>query len=58
MWQNRFLSKPSKSGLVAGDTEHRSGVYIGVHEHSSTGSAYQKTDYGKLRKQSNNGEEA
>ncbi|MDR1332896.1 MAG: dienelactone hydrolase family protein [Holosporales bacterium] len=45
---NRPLSKPSESGLLLGDTEHRSGVYSDVHEHSSTGSTQQETDYGGL----------
>ncbi|MDR1333039.1 MAG: palindromic element RPE1 domain-containing protein [Holosporales bacterium] len=42
------LSKPSESDLMEGDTERRSAVYEEVHEHSSTGSTYQKTDYGGL----------
>ncbi|MDR0624836.1 MAG: palindromic element RPE1 domain-containing protein, partial [Holosporales bacterium] len=28
-----------------GDTEHRSGAYLDVREHSSTGSTYPKTDF-------------
>ncbi|MDR0625597.1 MAG: palindromic element RPE1 domain-containing protein [Holosporales bacterium] len=31
------LSKPSKSEFWEGDTEHRSGAYLDVREHSSTG---------------------
>ncbi|MDR0625088.1 MAG: palindromic element RPE1 domain-containing protein, partial [Holosporales bacterium] len=38
------LSKPSKSEFWEGDTEHRSGAYLDVREHSSTGSTYPKTD--------------
>ncbi|MDR1609397.1 MAG: hypothetical protein LBR78_00890 [Holosporales bacterium] len=49
-----LLSKPSKSELMGGDTERRSGVYCGVHEHSSTGSTYQKTDCEELGKKSIN----
>ncbi|MDR1333356.1 MAG: hypothetical protein LBJ69_03060 [Holosporales bacterium] len=40
------LSKPPQSELLLGDTEHRSGVYSGVHEHSSTGSMQEETDCG------------
>ncbi|MDR0624910.1 MAG: palindromic element RPE1 domain-containing protein, partial [Holosporales bacterium] len=36
------LSKPSKSEFWEGDTEHRSGAYLDVREHSSTGSTYPK----------------
>jgi hypothetical protein len=43
---NRSQTKPSESELLLGDTEHRSGVYRGVHEHSSTGSTQQETDCG------------
>ncbi|MDR1333575.1 MAG: tRNA (adenosine(37)-N6)-dimethylallyltransferase MiaA [Holosporales bacterium] len=43
-----FASKPPESGLLLGDTERRSGVYSGVHEHSSTGSTQQETDSGGL----------
>ncbi|MDR0625473.1 MAG: palindromic element RPE1 domain-containing protein [Holosporales bacterium] len=39
------LSKPSKSEFWEGDTEHRSGAYLDVREHSSTGSTYPKTDF-------------
>ncbi|MDR1333091.1 MAG: excinuclease ABC subunit UvrC [Holosporales bacterium] len=47
--QNRLrISKPPESELLLGDTERRSGVYIEVHEHSSTGSTQQETDYGGL----------
>ncbi|MDR1333240.1 MAG: phosphatidate cytidylyltransferase [Holosporales bacterium] len=42
----KLLSKPSESELLLGDTEHRSGVYSDVHEHSSTGSTQQETDCG------------
>ncbi|MDR1289084.1 MAG: endonuclease III [Holosporales bacterium] len=45
---NRPPSKPSESELLLGDTEHRSGVYNEVHEHSSTGSTQQETDCGEL----------
>ncbi|MDR0625281.1 MAG: palindromic element RPE1 domain-containing protein [Holosporales bacterium] len=38
------LSKPSKSEFWEGDTEHTSGAYLDVREHSSTGSTYPKTD--------------
>ncbi|MDR1333019.1 MAG: hypothetical protein LBJ69_01265 [Holosporales bacterium] len=38
-------SNPSESGLLLGDTERRSGVYKEVHEHSSTGSTKEETDY-------------
>ncbi|MDR0625373.1 MAG: palindromic element RPE1 domain-containing protein [Holosporales bacterium] len=34
---NGPLSKPSKSEFWEGDTEHRSGAYLDVREHSSTG---------------------
>jgi RPE1 domain-containing protein len=44
----RQLSKPSESELLLGDTERRSGVYMWVHEHSSTGLTQQETDYGGL----------
>ncbi|MDR1333458.1 MAG: hypothetical protein LBJ69_03605 [Holosporales bacterium] len=44
-----LLLKPSESGLLLGDTERRSGVYKGVHEHSSTGSTQEETDYGGFR---------
>jgi DNA polymerase-3 subunit alpha len=37
--------KPSESELLLGDTEQRSGVYKEVHEHSSTGSTKEETDY-------------
>ncbi|MDR0625322.1 MAG: palindromic element RPE1 domain-containing protein [Holosporales bacterium] len=30
----------SKSEFLEGDTEHKSGVYLDVREHSSTGSTY------------------
>ncbi|MDR1333115.1 MAG: palindromic element RPE1 domain-containing protein [Holosporales bacterium] len=42
----RPLSKPSESELLLGDTERRSGVYLEVHEHSSTGSTQQEADCG------------
>ncbi|MDR0625614.1 MAG: palindromic element RPE1 domain-containing protein [Holosporales bacterium] len=42
---NEPLSKPSKSEFWEGDTEHRSGAYLDVREHSSTGSTYPKTDF-------------
>ncbi|MDR1289301.1 MAG: hypothetical protein LBJ77_02815 [Holosporales bacterium] len=45
----RFISpppKPPQSDLLLGDTEHRSGVYLGVHEHSRTGSTKEETDCG------------
>ncbi|MDR0625363.1 MAG: palindromic element RPE1 domain-containing protein [Holosporales bacterium] len=42
---NGPLSKPSKSEFWEGDTEHRSGAYLLVREHSSTGSTYPKTDF-------------
>ncbi|MDR1333053.1 MAG: hypothetical protein LBJ69_01465 [Holosporales bacterium] len=42
----RLPSKPPESELLLGDTEHRGGVYIGVHEHSSTGSTQQEGDCG------------
>jgi enolase len=45
-------SKPPQSDLLLGDTEHRSGVYLGVHEHSSTGSTQQETDCEELRRRS------
>ncbi|MDR0625187.1 MAG: palindromic element RPE1 domain-containing protein, partial [Holosporales bacterium] len=35
----------SKSEFWEGDTEHRSGAYLDVREHSSTGSTYPKTDF-------------
>ncbi|MDR1289063.1 MAG: hypothetical protein LBJ77_01580 [Holosporales bacterium] len=44
--ENRSLQKPPQSDLLLGDTEHRSGVYLGVHEHSSTGSTKEETDCG------------
>ncbi|MDR0625360.1 MAG: palindromic element RPE1 domain-containing protein [Holosporales bacterium] len=37
----------------AGDTEHRSGTYLDVREHSSTGSTYPKTDFEEFGKRSN-----
>ncbi|MDR1333242.1 MAG: glutamate--tRNA ligase [Holosporales bacterium] len=40
--------QPTESELMEGDTERRSGVYKEVHEHSSTGSTQQETDYGEL----------
>ncbi|MDR0625496.1 MAG: palindromic element RPE1 domain-containing protein, partial [Holosporales bacterium] len=40
--KNGPLSKPSKSEFWEGDTEHRSGAYLDVREHSSTGSTYPK----------------
>ncbi|MDR0625627.1 MAG: palindromic element RPE1 domain-containing protein, partial [Holosporales bacterium] len=40
--ENGPLSKPSKSEFWEGDTEHRSGAYLDVREHSSTGSTYPK----------------
>ncbi|MDR1333123.1 MAG: palindromic element RPE1 domain-containing protein [Holosporales bacterium] len=43
---DRLLSKPPESELLLGDTERRSGVYKGVHEHSSTGSTQQGADCG------------
>ncbi|MDR0624895.1 MAG: palindromic element RPE1 domain-containing protein [Holosporales bacterium] len=46
------LSKPSKSEFWEGDTEHRSGAYLDVREHSSTGSTYQKTDFEEFGKRS------
>jgi hypothetical protein len=46
---NRLISKPSESELLLGDTEQRSGVYLEVHEHSSTGSTQQETDYGGFK---------
>ncbi|MDR0625414.1 MAG: palindromic element RPE1 domain-containing protein, partial [Holosporales bacterium] len=36
-----------------GDTEHRSGAYLDVREHSSTGSTYPKTDFEGFGKRSN-----
>ncbi|MDR1332857.1 MAG: NADH-quinone oxidoreductase subunit K [Holosporales bacterium] len=48
-------SKPPESGLLLEDTERRSGVYIEVHEHSSTGSTPQETDYGLQFKPSESG---
>ncbi|MDR0624848.1 MAG: palindromic element RPE1 domain-containing protein, partial [Holosporales bacterium] len=36
-----------------GDTEHRSGAYLDVREHSSTGSTYPKTDFEEFGKRSN-----
>ncbi|MDR0624905.1 MAG: palindromic element RPE1 domain-containing protein [Holosporales bacterium] len=39
------LSKLSKSEFWEGDTEHRSGAYLDVREHLSTGSTYPKTDF-------------
>ncbi|MDR1288887.1 MAG: hypothetical protein LBJ77_00625 [Holosporales bacterium] len=50
---NRPLSKPSESEFLIGDTEYRSGVYLGVHEHSSTGSTPQKADCEELGRGSN-----
>ncbi|MDR0625001.1 MAG: palindromic element RPE1 domain-containing protein [Holosporales bacterium] len=44
------LSKPSKSEFWEGDTEHRSGAYLDVREHSSTGSTYPKTDLKSLER--------
>ncbi|MDR0624870.1 MAG: palindromic element RPE1 domain-containing protein, partial [Holosporales bacterium] len=41
--KNGPLSKPSKSEFWEGDTEHRSGAYLDVREHSSTGSTSPKT---------------
>ncbi|MDR1333371.1 MAG: NAD(P)/FAD-dependent oxidoreductase [Holosporales bacterium] len=50
---NRPLSKPSESELLLGGTEHRSGVYLEVHEHSSTGSTQQEADCGGFGMRSN-----
>ncbi|MDR0625156.1 MAG: palindromic element RPE1 domain-containing protein, partial [Holosporales bacterium] len=36
-----------------GNTEHRSGAYLDVREHSSTGSTYPKTDFEEFGKRSN-----
>jgi glutamyl-tRNA synthetase len=47
--------KPPQSDLLLGDTEHRSGVYLGVHEHSSTGSTKEETDSGRLGRGSKDG---
>ncbi|MDR0624973.1 MAG: palindromic element RPE1 domain-containing protein [Holosporales bacterium] len=47
------LSKPSKSEFWEGDTEHRSGAYLDVREHSSTGSTSPKTDFEESGKRSN-----
>ncbi|MDR0625192.1 MAG: UvrD-helicase domain-containing protein [Holosporales bacterium] len=49
---NGPLSNPSKSEFWEGDTEHRSGAYLDVREHSSTGSTYPKTDFEEFRKRS------
>jgi 23S rRNA (adenine2503-C2)-methyltransferase len=46
--QTRPPPKPPQSDLLLGDTEHRSGVYSNVHEHSSTGSTKEETDCGRL----------
>ncbi|MDR0625427.1 MAG: palindromic element RPE1 domain-containing protein [Holosporales bacterium] len=46
------LSKPSKSEFWEGDTEHRSGAYLDVREHSSTESTYPKTDFEEFGKRS------
>ncbi|MDR0625395.1 MAG: palindromic element RPE1 domain-containing protein [Holosporales bacterium] len=35
------------------ETEHRSGAYLDVREHSSTGSTYTKTDFEEFGKRSN-----
>jgi DNA modification methylase len=48
----RLRSKASESEFLEGDTERRSGVYSDVHEHSSTGSTYQKTDSEEFRTKS------
>ncbi|MDR1233593.1 MAG: aspartate--tRNA ligase [Holosporales bacterium] len=48
----RPLSKPSESVLMEGDPARRTGVYLGVHEDSSTGSTQQKTGCGELGKRS------
>jgi single-stranded-DNA-specific exonuclease len=53
--KNRPPPKPPQSDLLLGDTEHRSGVYLGVHEHSSTGSTKEETDCGGLGGGSNVG---
>ncbi|MDR1233718.1 MAG: CTP synthase [Holosporales bacterium] len=50
---NRPLSQPPESELLGGKPEHRTGVYFGVHEASSTGLTYQEADYGELGKGSN-----
>ncbi|MDR0625176.1 MAG: palindromic element RPE1 domain-containing protein [Holosporales bacterium] len=50
---NGPLSKPSKSEFWEGDAEHRSGAYLDVREHSSTGSTYPKTDFEEFGKRSN-----
>ncbi|MDR1333324.1 MAG: hypothetical protein LBJ69_02890 [Holosporales bacterium] len=42
--------KPPESELLLGDTARRSGVYSGVHEHSSTGLMQEETDYGGLER--------
>ncbi|MDR1288961.1 MAG: hypothetical protein LBJ77_01030 [Holosporales bacterium] len=48
MTDNRPPPKPPQSDLLLGDTEHRSGVYLGVHEHSSTGLTKEETDCGRI----------
>ncbi|MDR1332979.1 MAG: hypothetical protein LBJ69_01060 [Holosporales bacterium] len=42
--------KSSESELLLGDTERRSGAYLEVREHSSTGSTQQETDCGGFEK--------
>ncbi|MDR1288869.1 MAG: hypothetical protein LBJ77_00535 [Holosporales bacterium] len=44
----RSLPKLPQSDLLLGDTERRSGVYLGVHEHSSTGSTKEETECGSF----------
>ncbi|MDR1333128.1 MAG: sodium:proton antiporter [Holosporales bacterium] len=44
--ENGPPSKHSESELLLGDTEHRSGVYTDVHEHSSPGAIQQEADCG------------
>ncbi|MDR1234021.1 MAG: alpha-ketoacid dehydrogenase subunit beta [Holosporales bacterium] len=48
----RLLSKPSESVLMEGDPARRTGVYLSVHEDSSTGPTQQKNDCGELGKKS------
>jgi hypothetical protein len=48
----RPLSKPSESELVAGDMKLGSGAYLGVREHSNTGSTNPQADTGELQERS------